>query len=287
MGENIPHGSGAGQVTPDTALFDQIRFDNRLVTRSLGRTLVALEKTDSTNSYTAIRFEKERDRKLAVVAEKQTGGRGRFGRSWESVPGKSLTFSFVWPPPESLADASPGVVTLAVGVAMTEATHKISGAKALLKYPNDLYIDDKKVGGILAEQKGANSNRFVVVGVGINVNNQTEDYETEDVKDQATSLLDVVGKNVSREDLMAEFFNQMEPLLELLENENTAPIMEQYRKLSNTVGQEVTVTVAEERFAGLVTAITDKGELVLDVDGKKKLFVSGEVSFKKKGKLSL
>ena len=284
MGKNLSHSSGAGQVTLDTVLFDQERFNNALATSFLGRALLAIEETDSTNSYLSSRFEKEPDKRLAVVAEKQTRGRGRFGRTWDSVSGRSLTFSFVWPVPESYKDASPGVLTLAVGVALAEAVYKISGAKALLKYPNDLYMNEKKVGGILAEQKGGDKGRFVVVGVGVNVNNHTEDYESEDVKNNATSILDVVGESVSREDIMAEFFNQMEPLILSLENNKNDLVMVRYRKLSNTVGREVTLTTAGEEFTGHVIDITDKGELAVDVDGKRKLFVSGEVSFKKKDK---
>ena len=130
-----------------------------------GFTVEVLPEIDSSNSELMRRARAGRSEPVLLVAERQTAGRGRLGRAWQSAPGDSLTFSLGLP----LAPADWSGLSLAVGVSLAESLHP----RIRLKWPNDLWLDDRKLGGILIETasfgEGAGAARYAVIGIGLNI----------------------------------------------------------------------------------------------------------------------
>src|SRR4051812_17209825 len=189
---------------PDVMLPQLIR--PRLRTQTLGRNLYHFYKTDSTNAFAARLL--AHGHKVAdgtvIVAESQTAGRGRLGRSWHSESEAGLYFSMILRPrvPPSLAP----LFTLATAVAMHDAIERDTRIDVDIKWPNDLLVDGKKIGGILAEiQAEVDMVKTLIIGVGLNVNHQ---QLPQDIADRATSLRMVSGRIQSRIEILSEFLEE-------------------------------------------------------------------------------
>lgn len=135
-------------------------------TRHIGRRVLVFDELDSTNEWAGRQPEP-----IAIIARHQTAGRGRFGRVWRSRPGSALLLSVAFHPPAELRRAS--VLTVWAAVAVAEAVESLSGLNAIIKWPNDLHVDGRKICGILIEQGAA-----TVVGIGLNLNQSREEFDT-------------------------------------------------------------------------------------------------------------
>jgi len=235
-----------------------------------------LTETTSTNDWIAARLAEPGVERIVAEARRQTHGRGRMGREWISPPGVNLAFSLAWPAPPGLAQ--PGVITLAAGVALAEAVEDAFGCAPTLKYPNDLYLDEKKAGGILTELKGAGARKFAVMGFGLNLNT-TEAMFTGELAGSATSIFIHTGKKVERERALAAIINKLEPALELLAKGGLKDIMDRYRRLAAPLFGRRVHTAGE--YIGAAEGITDGGELMVRApDGRLLLVTGGEVTFR-------
>jgi len=260
-------------------MFDKITFDNLLSTRQMGRVLVALDEVDSTNKWISGNLHKPAVEKIVAVAKKQTAGRGRFGRVWRHVPGKSLAFSLAWPIPESFKPV--GVITLLAGVALAEAVMEVADASPDLKYPNDLLFKGLKAGGILCELKKDGGQLFAVIGVGLNVN-LTSDELPDEIKGMATSIRDQCGRDTSMEAILAIFLNRLEAYLEALVNNGPGVVVERYKKLTSTLGKNISVNGAGDDVTGVAVDVDYAGELIVDVGSGEFVKVhSGETVYKR------
>src|SRR2546427_11581899 len=191
---------------PDVLLPQLVR--PRLRTTMIGRVLYHFYSVDSTNAFAARLF--AHGHKIpegsVIIAESQTAGRGRLGRSWYSEREAGLYFSIVLFPktPPSLAP----LFTLATAVAMHNAVERYTGLDIDIKWPNDLLIGRKKCCGILSEiQAELDSVKMMIVGVGLNANHERL---PEDIRDRATSLLMASGRIQSRLEILSEFFAEFE-----------------------------------------------------------------------------
>ena len=173
---------------------------------SPGGLWTSVEVVASTGSTNADLLARGGPEGQVLVAEEQTAGRGRAGRTWVSAPGASLTFSVLLRP-SSVPPASRGWLPLLTGVAVAAAVRSAAGVAAVLKWPNDVLVDDRKLAGILAEQSPAGD--AVVVGVGLNVATPEDALPVSPGGLPATSLL-VEGANVAREALLAEILRHLE-----------------------------------------------------------------------------
>jgi BirA family transcriptional regulator, biotin operon repressor / biotin---[acetyl-CoA-carboxylase] ligase len=206
-----------------------------------------------------------------LVAEEQTAGRGRMGRSWVSQPGAALTFSFLLRP-AVVPPARRGWLPLLTGVAVALAVRGATGLEATLKWPNDVLIGDRKLAGILAEQSGAEqsgaeqSGAAVVVGIGLNVATTPEALPSGAGGLRATSLA-IEGADVSREVLLAEILSQLERWYVAF-RENPSPeavgLLAEYRRLCGTLGRTVRVELPGGRIlAGLAEDVDHDGRLLV------------------------
>src|SRR5438552_4389887 len=191
---------------PDVLLPQLIR--QRLGTRIIGRSLYHFYDVDSTNLFAArlIAHGRKTPEGTVVIAEAQSAGRGRLGRSWHSEREAGLYFSVVLFPktPPSLAP----LFTLATAVAMHNAVERYTGLDIDIKWPNDLLVDGKKFCGILSEiQAEVDLVKNMVIGIGVNVNHETL---PPDIADRATSLRIASGRIQSRIEILLEFFEEFE-----------------------------------------------------------------------------
>lgn len=242
-----------------------------------GRALRFLDEVGSTNTE-ALRWAKEGAPEGAlVVTNHQTQGRGRWGRSWSSMPGKLLQFSLVLRPqgpPETL-----GLVTTALGVACADAIQRTCDLEPTIKWPNDVRLDRRKVAGILAETELSGASvEVVIAGVGINVG-WGEDEIPADLRETTTSLARELGpgREPPRSALLAEVLEAFEWRYRSLPD--SAPsLVEAAAARSDVLGREVTVSLAsDETVSGTALRLSPLGELELATDqGIRRLSV-GEV----------
>ena len=238
--------------------------------------IVFLEETGSTN---------EEARKLAfagyphgtlVVADSQTGGKGRRGRSWHTPKGSSIAMSLILKPELGAEYAS--MLTLVQAMAVARAIEENCGLKAQIKWPNDILINEKKVCGILTEMNMEGTKiSSIIIGTGINVNQESL---PEDISDIATSLKKESGKTQSRENLIKSICMFFEEYFKLfMESKDLSGILEEYNLRLISSGRMVKVLDPKGEFVGQALGINAEGELLVKKESGEVVTVyAGEVS---------
>jgi len=215
-----------------------------------------------------------------VVADAQTGGRGRMGRIWESPSGVNLYFSLILRP--EVPSIRVPQLTLLVAAAIHQALTRVApDLLPLIKWPNDILINGKKVCGVLCEmQSEPDFTHFVVVGIGINVNQAEMPNELQDI---ATSLFGETGRLFSRPELLASVLNHFEPLYDAwLLQEDLGFILPYLERYSLLQMKQVTIDQLKRTVSGTVSGISCGGELMLEgADGQTILISSGEAHLRK------
>jgi len=204
-GDAIEEARGAGYRLKDTPdLLSEVDLRARLRPGHPWADVVCLDVTDSTNRVAMEMAENGAPHGTVVVADAQTAGRGRMGRRWESPAGKNLYVSLLLRP--SIPTVEAPLLALVAGVALADAV-EAAGVPASLKWPNDLYCGGRKAAGILAEMvSDPDGVRHVVVGVGLNVNMEEDDFPP-DLRDTATSLRICAGRAFRRVDVLARLLD--------------------------------------------------------------------------------
>lgn len=246
--------------------------------------ILYLETTTSTNQ---VAFEKARQgvsQGFSVVADDQTGGRGRLGKKWQSAPGKGLYCSIVLRP--NLAYSDFPKLTLSSGLGVAEALEKLTGGVFGLKWPNDIYSNLKKCCGILCESsppKPPDDPGFAIVGVGVNVTTKREDFEPE-LRDTATSLLLETGREYTREMVFQEIHAHILENLEELETVGFQQILERWKDRDVLLGRKLAwVTNSGEVIYGTSLGPDSSGQLMVrDEEGIEHMVMSGDVSLARK-----
>jgi len=231
----------------------------------------------STNSVAA-ELATQTDRKaFIVVADHQTAGRGRLNRSWESPPGSNIYVSIVLRPELHPRDTT--ILTLLAGVAAASALRERAGVDVRLKWPNDLLIGPKKVGGILTEMRAsAESVQFAIIGIGINVHYRTADMPLE-IRSIATSLAEETNITLSRSKILAALIGMIDLWLKKLTQNGKITIIEQWRTLSATLGKTVSVKQGDTVIDGIAEDIDSEGFLLVrQLDGTLVSIYAGDVS---------
>ncbi|WP_302768686.1 biotin--[acetyl-CoA-carboxylase] ligase [Anaerotignum lactatifermentans] len=266
------------RLTNPETMYNKRELEQGLKTKTMGQTIYFYEETDTTNNRARELALEGAPEGTLVVAEKQTAGRGRRGKVWESPLGTGIWMSLVLRPQIAPAEAS--VLTLLCGLATAEAIEAETGLSAGIKWPNDILINGKKAVGILTEMDCEMSEvHFVIPGIGINVNTASFPPEIADI---ATSLYLECGKTVSRRRLVHKVLERLEEHYEtFLRTGSFATMLEDYRKHCITLGKEVHVLGREPFFAEALD-ITPEGELLVRRadNGKEEVVFSGEVSIR-------
>ena len=210
-----------------------------------------------------------------VVAEAQTGGRGRLGRQWESPAGTGLYVSLLLRPP--LPPTEMPQITLTTAVAVARAVTRVTGVAPGIKWPNDLLLDDRKLGGILTEMETESEQiRHVVVGLGLNVNNPAFTKELEPI---ATSLALATGRRHSRLKILQAWLEEFEELYGRFLAREFAGILDEWRRLTVTLGRRVTVRQGPVTICGQALDVAPDGALLVETEaGEVVRVTSGEIA---------
>lgn len=238
------------------------------------------DQLDSTNDQ-AKRIAKDTPREGGVViADEQTKGKGRMGRSWHSEDKSGVYMSIILTPSLDLAKAPQ--ITLITGIAVCRAINKITGLDILIKWPNDVLANEKKLSGILLEtslQTNADKQptiKYIVVGIGINVSGE---YFPGLLKDKATSVLLETGREYPREEIIHEILEQFDKVYNTYMRSGFKEFAGEYKKMCVTLGKTIKVVYKNGEFIGDAVDISYDGELLVKTDdGRIVKINSGEVS---------
>ncbi len=247
-----------------------------LVGRWLGNPVSCFTETDSTNTQAKRLAEEGAPEGTLVVAESQTNGKGRRGRSWVSPPGEGLWFSLVLRP-KVLPSLAP-MLTLAAALAVSAGIEDVCGLSARIKWPNDIVLSGRKAAGILTELSAETTEiHYVVIGVGVNVN--MADFP-EEIRRTATSLFIESGTRFHRCDILAAILARMEQFYEtFLDTRDLSILREEYMQRLANLGEEVVVLAPEGERRGVCEGIDEYGRLLVrGEDGSIEKVFSGEVS---------
>jgi BirA family biotin operon repressor/biotin-[acetyl-CoA-carboxylase] ligase len=199
-----------------------------------------------------------------VITERQTMGRGRLARQWHSPSGVNLLFSVLFRPPFSLDRVFS--LTMLVAVSLVDAIREMTGLKALIKWPNDIYCNDKKMAGILTEfSADTRGIEYVVVGTGINVNWDLRDQP--ELQHSATSLMNEVGYPVSRVVLLSCVLETLERNYGFLLRGEDDLIRDRWNRYSMVIGRDVLINPEGEKKRARVTGIDRNGALLVEEEG--------------------
>ncbi len=248
-----------------------------LQTQAIGQSLHVFEALPSTNEWMRQHLSEGGNQGTVVVAESQTTGKGRLGRQWFSPAHQNIYLSILLQPEKP--PASSPQLTLVAGAAVAETIREQTGQSLQIKWPNDLVVQNKKVGGILCEAIVEQGNLSgVIVGIGINVNIPAEDFPQE-LQGEATSLFTWTGKTLDRNQLIASLCNQFEIWYQKwLDNgwDNIVAWCNQHHALQD---QRVRLTSGPENIEGVVQKIDREGHLALRLDsGTIQTFLEGDTT---------
>lgn len=239
------------------------------------------EQLDSTN-LKALELAKQGEAEgTIVIAARQTAGRGRMRRKWESPEGKGLWFSMILRP--TIAAEYCAQITLLTAVAAVKALQVLTDKKFSIKWPNDIMLDGKKVCGILAEMAltADGSIEYAVVGIGININMSSEDFGAQ-LEATATSLYLATGIEYEHEQVLKAFLDEFDLLYSHWHCCGFALIRQDWLDYSCTLGHKVTVRDNDtEIYSGVAEDMDDYGSLLVrNAAGKIESFDFGEISIR-------
>lgn len=248
-----------------------------LDTRWVGRNVVYLPETGSTNDEARTLARAGALDGTLVIADHQTAGRGRLGRRWVAPPGSSLLMSLIFRP--RLAPHQAQRLTMICGLSMADAVELEAGLRIALKWPNDLVVDGAKIGGILTEIELLKDQvDYAVVGMGLNVNLDREQFPNE-LLVPATSLSLTLGRPVPRLPLLWAYLRVVETRLLALDN-GLSPNEEWASRLV-TLGQPVTVSTSERAYSGVAEGVDSDGALQVRLpDGRLVTVLAGDVTLR-------
>lgn len=235
--------------------------------------VTVLETSDSTMKDAQLVVMEGKKSPLLIVADMQKAPRGRFNRPFFAAKQQGIYMSLLLEPKEQLQELPQYTILMAVAVA--EAIDELLGVESQIKWVNDIYLNHKKVVGILSEAMTdveTNSLKYIIIGMGINFSIPQENYP-EELREKATSLFPDGKATTTRNQLIINIWNRF---FDLLAEQTT--YLDSYRKKSFVLGKKITFKRKDQLYLGTAVAITDIGELVVDLGDEKVTLSSGEIS---------
>ena len=262
------------RLQKDCNMIDTDKVMKDLHCDNIGKKLIILKSTDSTNNEIKKIAALGEESGTVVTAETQTSGRGRFGRQWSSDKG-GLYFSILLRtdlPPSNIA-----AITLAAGYAVCLAVREYTGLDARIKWPNDIIVENRKICGILTEIAAqSDSIDYIIIGIGININN-TE--FPDEIKHKASSIHLETNKNSDKSDFFRTVLIYLDKVISSFLISISIDDMSSFKRICATIGREVSVKRGENVLKGIARDITPFGELVIETEDSQKITISsGEVT---------
>ncbi|MBC3215966.1 bifunctional biotin--[acetyl-CoA-carboxylase] ligase/biotin operon repressor BirA [Serratia fonticola] len=237
--------------------------------------VTVLPVVDSTNQYLLDRLA-ELTSGDACIAEYQQAGRGRRGRQWVSPFGANLYLSMFWRLEQGPAAAMG--LSLVIGIVMAEVLQRLGAEQVRVKWPNDLYLNDRKLAGILVELTGKTGDAAqLVLGAGINM--AMRETNASQI-DQRWINLQEAGITIDRNELAATLLNELRNSLRQFEIDGLAPFISRWRQLDNFIDRPVKLLIGEQQIFGIARGIDQQGALLLEQEGVIKPFIGGEISLR-------
>jgi BirA family biotin operon repressor/biotin-[acetyl-CoA-carboxylase] ligase len=261
--------------SPDLLTEEEIK--KHIKTNEIGNKIIHFDSIDSTNTKAKELADHGEAHGTVIVSEEQISGRGRLGRSWTSPKHKGIWFSIILRP-----DINPAIVakTTQVGAAAVVKAGQEMGIDFMIKWPNDIILNEKKICGILTEMSAEINNiHYIVIGIGINANLDDEDFPQE-LKEKASSIKIETGKKIDRKELCARIINNFETLYNgFIEDGKGLDSILVCRERSILIGKIVNVIKAGSTYQAIALDINDEGELVVKKEnGDIENLFSGEIS---------
>ena len=260
--------------SPD--LMSETEIKSLMETEWAGKEVLYFDEIDSTNNRAKELGEKDGTHGTLLVADRQVAGKGRRGRVWESPKGISIYMTILLRP--QLIPTKAPMLTLVMAQSVAEGIRDVTGMEVGIKWPNDIVMNKKKVCGILTEMSTEiDYINYVVIGVGINVNQKSFD---EELKDKATSLMIETGTPVKRSALIAAVMKHFEKNYTVfMERGDLSGLQESYNQMLVNRGKEVRILEPGHEYNAIASGINETGELIVHTpDGEEKHIFAGEVS---------
>lgn len=261
-------------AAPDSILGEEIMLN--LDSRFIGRHVISYDSVVSTQPLAHEAAAKGAVEGTLILAEEQTGGKGRMGRPWHSPKGSGIWMSLILRPDIPLPTAPQ--ITLLTAVAMAKTMQDVLGVEARIKWPNDIFIQGKKVCGILTELNAeAHQIKYLIVGMGINANLSLEEFPLE-LREIATSLQIEAGSPIRRASFIQAFCRIFERLYEGYLEHGFAPIRAAWEANSYTIGRQVQVYSTQTPLSGTAVGLDSDGVLIVrDALGQEHKVYSADV----------
>lgn len=246
----------------------------RLRTRFVGRNVLYYAMTSSTMDVAKQAVTDGAAEGTIVIADQQTAGRGRLGRTWLSPPESSILLSIILYPK---LDELPRL-NMATCLAVAQSIEKVTGLKPSIKWPNDVLIGGKKVSGMIMESDvQGDIVRYAIVGIAVNVN--LEPSSIHEIAETATSLKEELGHEVSRLEVLEALLGEFEDIYGAMRRGK--PIDKDWRRRLETLGREVTVRCGQDVREGYAESVDEDGSLLLRLpDGSLVTIAAGDVTLK-------
>lgn len=253
----------------------QLLDAERILSQLADKRVTVLPVVDSTNQYLLERIA-ELQSGDACVAEYQQAGRGRRGRQWISPFGANLYLSMFWRLEQGPAAAMG--LSLVIGIVMAEVLQGLGAQDVRVKWPNDLYLNDRKLAGILVELTGKTGDAAqLVIGAGINLAMRETNANA---INQGWINLQEAGINIDRNELAATLLNELRQSLCQFEIEGLTPFISRWHALDNFIDRPVKLLIGEQQIFGTARGIDQQGALLLEQNGVIKPFIGGEISLR-------
>ncbi|MFZ3123358.1 MAG: biotin--[acetyl-CoA-carboxylase] ligase [Thermodesulfovibrionales bacterium] len=266
-----------------------------LVRGDFGKEIIFHESIDSTNTLAMELAEKGVPHGTVIIADRQFKGKGRLGRTWFSPPKGNIYMSVIVRPEIEPKDAT--LLTIMSAISCARAVRNLTGIEVKIKWPNDLMVSERKLGGILTEMKSDQDRIvFAVIGIGINVNASIDAFPS-DVRAVAASVIEELrrkettplcpplarggwgGEKISRTLIIAAILNELERWFKVLIKGGRIQLINEWKKLSSTLGRKVKVVSGRDAISGIAEDIDDEGMLILRLpSGGLKKISAGDVT---------
>ncbi|PIR65533.1 MAG: biotin--[acetyl-CoA-carboxylase] ligase [Candidatus Omnitrophica bacterium CG12_big_fil_rev_8_21_14_0_65_43_15] len=268
--EAEPHSGYKLVSAPDRLLSSEISAG--LDTKIIGKNILSFDTVDSTMDVAYDFAVKGTGEGVCVFAEGQKKGRGRMNRDWQSPKHKGVYLSLILRPEISPNEISK--ITLMVAVSVAKTIRAKTGLSALIKWPNDILIDGRKVCGILTDMSAESDIvKFLVIGIGININSKIQD-----LPDSATSLREFFGEKVDRIDFTRALLEELDSHYLDFMQQGFGAILEEWRNFSATLGSRVKVDFKNRHIEGQAMDVDESGALLVRLDnGFIERILSGDV----------
>lgn len=259
--------------SPDVMLAEELRHG--LSVQVVGREIQTLAETDSTNARASALGDAGAPEGMVVIADRQTAGKGRLGRSWVSPEGVNLYLSVLLRPQILPMDASQ--LTFLSAVAVCRSIAAVSGLQPTVKWPNDVLLSGRKAAGLLNEMSSETDRvNYVILGIGVNLNMQAEQFPSQ-LRYPATSLAIETGRRISRVEFTRTLLAQIDALYELYKSHGPCPVLAEWEEYCDLTGKPIEVDCQSRLIRGVMSGLdTDGALLVKTADGLERV-LAGDV----------